>query len=152
MRGSPWNPTGDPEKERSSFVRKTGLGPGQVRRMYITAQMIQEHGMTADCHGCSGKGLHTSACRARFGKIYPDKSGRREEPVLPVRTGVQGEETTTPARSSASSISSLGVKPRLSEFPGGRSHQAPLSKKGSSSRSSSSRSSSRTRISLSHKK
>ena len=70
--------TGDPTAVRGA------------KQMYITGEMVREHGGTKGCIKCDGKyGPHTPACRARFEKLFKRIEERR------------GEQQPTPAAEAA---------------------------------------------------
>ena len=78
--------------------------------------MIRQHGPTENCVGCAGKGLHTPACRARFEKLYPERTGAvamPEEETGPAvtTTAASGEESSSSASSSSSSAASSHQRP-----------------------------------------
>ena len=70
--------------------------------------MIKQHGPTENCAGCSGKALHTPACRARFEKIYAERTGAvgtsEEETGAAAAAGASlpGDEASSSASSSSS--------------------------------------------------
>ena len=68
-RGLPWNPREDPS--RCHLGAPPLLGPGRIRGLYITKNMVADRGSTTGCAGCLGfPGPHVPRCRDRFAKPY----------------------------------------------------------------------------------
>jgi len=67
-RGMPWNPVGT--EGDVEVIKGAPLVPGnRVKRMYISAKVIEKFGKTPGCPLCEGIGaFHSEACRARIEK------------------------------------------------------------------------------------
>lgn len=76
--------------------KKDLLGPGRLRRIYITKAAVARHGKTTKCPACTGDALvHTEACRKRMTgleerRIERDNAATKRLAAAPVPAEQQG--------------------------------------------------------------
>ena len=109
IKGLPWAPLGDMVEGAVKMGKDFMVGGASIRRMYITEQMLKEHGRTDGCPRCENYGAtHSEECRRRLeskmtaaGQAFDPQPKTGETQIL-----VEEPKASLPSSSSSVPISS----------------------------------------------
>ena len=116
IKGLPWAPLGDTIDGAVKTGKDFMVGGASIRRMYITEQMLKEHGRTDGCPRCENYGAtHSEECRRRIeakmtaaGQAFNPEQSNAETRILVEehKTSLAGSSSSNPGSSSSGSSNS----------------------------------------------